>query len=403
MDPDHSPTWRSVEVEAGAVEAVTAWCNEPTDVLEQARLRRSVRAVLEENARLRSVLGHCPKGVAVLDEDGRLRGYNRELRNLLQIAPELGAPIAEYFDPTDRDMLREVVRSAGTTRSAAAVLRTHSTDDSQRDVEFLAATLPSSSTDRSIGVVLAGDDRTATLHDEWTRETISSANRSAAYSVARAVAHHELQSMLAPAMLAIDALRASARHHHRLDEPGIAELLEQASTALRQQASMLERMGRDRLSATPGSASSVAIAARKAARLAWIGPARRRVMVQVDVDDAMRARLAESELVQVLTNVVANGVHAVEETGRLGWVSVTARALEERREVEVRVRDNGVGIEPARLKACFEAYETSRAEVGGRGLGLAIAKQLVESVGGNIRALSEPGTGAEFVITLPAA
>lgn len=70
-------------------------------------------------------------------------------------------------------------------------------------------------------------------------------------------------------------------------------------------------------------------------------------------------------------------------------------------EIDIAVRDNGNGIEPAMLPKIFEAgFTTNRHEHFG--LGLAIVKKLVEAHGGLIRAESEgPGQGADFIITLP--
>src|SRR5579859_5138675 len=112
-----APTWRSVEVDAGAVDVVVRWLEQREEEapIDAARFKRALRAVLAENARLRSVLGHCPKGIAVLDESGKLTGYNRELESLLGVSPRLGEPIARHFGESDGALLREVIERAGTT------------------------------------------------------------------------------------------------------------------------------------------------------------------------------------------------------------------------------------------------------------------------------------------------
>jgi signal transduction histidine kinase len=72
------------------------------------------------------------------------------------------------------------------------------------------------------------------------------------------------------------------------------------------------------------------------------------------------------------------------------------------------VRDSGVGIPPERLEEIFEPFAQERssadARMGGLGVGLAVARHLIELHGGSIRANSQgPGRGSEFSLTLPRA
>jgi signal transduction histidine kinase len=106
-------------------------------------------------------------------------------------------------------------------------------------------------------------------------------------------------------------------------------------------------------------------------------------------------------LEQVFLNLLTNAVKFTPPGGR-----VTIDAAIHGAEVEVRVADNGRGIDPAFLPFVFERFrQGANADdrtPGGLGLGLFIARQLVEGQGGNIRAESTgPGNGATFVVTLP--
>ena len=77
-------------------------------------------------------------------------------------------------------------------------------------------------------------------------------------------------------------------------------------------------------------------------------------------------------------------------------------------QVEIRVSDNGVGIDASQLQSVFEIFvqlDANKAQgAGGLGLGLALVKSLVEMHHGSVRAQSAgPGRGAEFIVALPLA
>jgi signal transduction histidine kinase/CheY-like chemotaxis protein/HPt (histidine-containing phosphotransfer) domain-containing protein len=114
-----------------------------------------------------------------------------------------------------------------------------------------------------------------------------------------------------------------------------------------------------------------------------------------------------TRLRQVLINLVNNAVKFTSS----GEVSVHARVLRQddghgRCVLEFRVTDSGIGIPPERLGALFEAFTQADASTtrkyGGSGLGLAICKRLVELMGGQIGAESQPGRGSSFWFTVAA-
>ncbi|MEX0754245.1 MAG: HAMP domain-containing sensor histidine kinase [Actinomycetota bacterium] len=136
-----------------------------------------------------------------------------------------------------------------------------------------------------------------------------------------------------------------------------------------------------------------------------IGVARgdRNVNVTNGIGDDLPPVIADRERVaQVVFNLLDN---AVRFTAPGGSVTVTAEG--HGGVVQVRVADTGVGIPAEHLPRVFERFyrvDSARSrDEGGTGIGLAIARSVVEAHGGRIWAESRPGRGSDFVFELPAA
>jgi signal transduction histidine kinase len=126
------------------------------------------------------------------------------------------------------------------------------------------------------------------------------------------------------------------------------------------------------------------------------------VALQVDLPEGLPLVDVDPQRIgQVLRNLLDNGLT---HTPSGGEISVNARARD--RWVEINVQDTGAGIAAEDLPYVFERFyraDRSRSRAtGGAGLGLAIAKQLVEAHGGEIEVESEIGRGTRFTFTLPA-
>ena len=108
-----------------------------------------------------------------------------------------------------------------------------------------------------------------------------------------------------------------------------------------------------------------------------------------------------NRLASVVENLVSN---AIKYTHSGGMVSISAGV--EGEELLIRVKDNGSGIAPEEQQKVFEPFyrgNQGRRFKQGMGLGLSIARDLVEAHGGRISLESEPGEGSQFTIHLPSA
>jgi len=156
--------------------------------------------------------------------------------------------------------------------------------------------------------------------------------------------------------------------------------------------------GRLQLEMGPVNAGEVATQVHDAmAPLAW---RERHIQLLCDTDGAPEVMADRGRLAQVLMNLVRN---AITHTPEGGLVAIAVKPLETG-PVEMTVSDTGAGIEPDDADRIFERFyrtDASRTRAtGGFGLGLAIAREMVDAMGGRISVDSSPGQGSKFTVTL---
>ncbi|MCC3407242.1 MAG: response regulator [Microcoleus sp. PH2017_10_PVI_O_A] len=115
----------------------------------------------------------------------------------------------------------------------------------------------------------------------------------------------------------------------------------------------------------------------------------------------------ENRLEQILYNLIGNAIKFTES----GTVEISAALITSHEEsspnpqLAITVSDTGIGIPENKLERIFESFEqadgSTAREYGGTGLGLAVAKKLVELHGGKISVSSSVGVGSQFIFTLP--
>jgi signal transduction histidine kinase/CheY-like chemotaxis protein len=122
-----------------------------------------------------------------------------------------------------------------------------------------------------------------------------------------------------------------------------------------------------------------------------------------DIDERLPVRVIgdATRLRQVLLNLAGNAIKFTER----GGLAVIVKPAAAENEVVFLVRDTGIGIHPEAHARIFEEFEQvdsgANRAFGGAGLGLAIARRLVEAMGGRMGVESEPGKGACFHVALP--
>jgi signal transduction histidine kinase/ActR/RegA family two-component response regulator len=217
-----------------------------------------------------------------------------------------------------------------------------------------------------------------------------------------ATVSHELRNPLAPILTWTQLLRGGTLEKKKADR-GL-EMIERNVISLSQLIDDLVDVsrvvaGKFRLDVEPIDVATLIRSAVESQRPAYDA---RQIRLQVVLDERAGLISGDSErLQQVMANLLSN---AIKFTPKGGSVQVVLRRVESH--LEVSVADSGIGIEPAFLPHVFEPFKQAvdgpMRRHAGLGLGLSIARHIIELHGGEITASSEgAGRGARFEITLP--
>lgn len=210
---------------------------------------------------------------------------------------------------------------------------------------------------------------------------------------------HELRNPVAPIAAGLEVLRARS-------QPGVESTWAIIDRQMRHLRRLLDdlldiaRIGRGTLEVTPHPTALHDVVTLGVEMVSGLVDKRRHTLA-IDVqDDAPRIVVDEHRIAQVVANLLSNAAKYTEPGGHL---QVTARRSE--RAATLVVRDDGPGIDDASLATLFGPFvqgprAADRAD-GGLGLGLALARAIVEMHGGTITGQRLRPRGSEFTVVLP--
>ena len=369
------------------------------DLTERKRAER-VREASEQL--LRRVLDNLDAFVGVLDVQGRLLEANRAPleRARLTRGEVIGRPFWEWpwwtHDPRVQRQLRHAVGRAAAGEAVRYDVAVRIADNVLIAVDFLVAPLRDASGAVSL-VVASGVDIT---ERKRTEAALREADRQKDEFLA--ILSHELRNPLAPIRAASHVIRARVPDDPMLTRAG--EIIErQVGQLVRLVDDLLEvsriTQGRIELRTRPEPLAAVVSAAVESAR-PTIEAAGHRFEVSLPavfaIVEADTARLS-----QAILNVLQNAAKYTPRGGRISLEVTVGGGC-----ARIAVTDDGIGIDARTLPRIFEMFVQGDRDAGGArgglGIGLALARRLVEMHGGSITASSDgPGHGSRFVIELP--
>ena len=215
-------------------------------------------------------------------------------------------------------------------------------------------------------------------------------------------ASHELRTPLAVVLASADLLRS---------DPSIASpFLKQVIEDVRDEVKKMTKLVGDLLTVarTDGRANQLkpvrmdlVSAAQQTVRIMRPFAEKKDIVIDEELPKRAEIHADEQKIRQLILILVDNAVKYTPEHGR-----ISVRVQEEKGNVELFVSDTGIGIAPEHQERIFERfYRVDKARsrrMGGNGLGLAIAREIVEAHGGSITLESEPGNGTTFRVQLKA-
>jgi PAS domain S-box-containing protein len=368
--------------------------------------RRAEEALRESEARLQAVLDGSPDPIYLKDCGSRLLLANRATFEVTGKPPELciGKTDEEFYDnPADGRAIAANDRRILATGQAETMEEAVSTPSGPR--YYLSTKVPyRDAAGRVIGLIGVSRDITERKRAE---EALRHANAALAEADRRkdefiAVLSHELRNPLAPIryalpLLAEERLGPSGRRATEVIDRQVAHLSRLVDDLLDVSRITAGKIDLRRDHVALGTVISTAVEAASPA----IAAGRHSLDISVP-DTPVWLDVDPARISQAITNLLNNSAKYTPQGGRVRLEAVVDEAR-----VTIRVIDNGIGLAPEALTDVFEMFrqasDRNHAQ-GGLGVGLTLARQVVEMHGGTIEARSDgTGRGAEFTIRLPRA
>jgi len=335
------------------------------------QLRRSFRRLEAERDRLQLLLERLHEGVLTIDQDLVVHFANTEARRILGGRLREGDALPE---PWQGFGLREFAQ--GLFDERASVKQVHVTPDEQHAYGVVG--IPSQpETDWALLVV---DDLTEQERRELAeREFVSNAA-------------HELRTPLTTIIGAVEVLQAGAKEDPAMRDRFLGHI-ERESGRLARLARAMLTLARAHSGQEQPRVEAVELAPLLRDVAAGLQP-HDGVAVDVEVADGLATEANRDLLEQALRNL---GENAAKHTAR---GSVVLRAYGDGHTVTIEVEDSGPGISPEVQRHVFDRFYRGERDAHGFGLGLAIVRESVRTLGARIELDSSPGEGTVFRILL---
>jgi two-component system CheB/CheR fusion protein len=365
-------------------------------------LKRSEERLRESEHRFRVLADYAPV-LIWLDNHQGLQFANRRYLEFLGVTErEMQGSWAQYVHPDDRAaFVAEYQRAVDTGSGFDSECRFRRHDGEYRWMKACAR--PRGSGDEALAGHVGSmvDITDLKLAAEALRETDRNKNEFLALLA------HELRNPLAPLQNVVSLLRNPERDAPTVDwAAGVLARQTRTMTRLVDDLLDISRMTRNRIQLRREIVELRSILERAIEQLASMASQRRQSIEFAYEADGVHVDGDPFRLQQVFSNLLNNASKFTPEGGRIKLEVTKPDTVNGRAVVDVHVRDDGIGMPPELLERIFDPFTQGDASLerqqGGLGIGLTLARNLVELHGGSVHAASDgPGHGSEFVVRLP--
>jgi two-component system phosphate regulon sensor histidine kinase PhoR len=342
-----------------------------------AKLKELVETISEDRTRLASILNNMADGVIMTDTEGNISLANQAAEKLFNFKEAKNKPLIEVLRDHEVD---EVLKLCLKTAEMQSVQ--YESGVSKRYLRAIAIPVAHS------GVLLLFQDLTELRNLQTTRrELIGNIS-------------HEFRTPLAGIKAMVETLRGGAVDEKKAARDFLTRIDSEVDRLTQMVAELTEisriETGKAELKLEPVDLNQLVEEA-----IAQLSPQAERqklTVVKELASDLSSVPADRARVRQVIVNLLHN---AIKFTGPGGKITVTTQGRGDA--VAVDIADTGTGIASDDLPHVFERfYKGDKARSGGgTGMGLAIAKHVVEAHGGSIRVQSEEGKGSTFSFSLP--
>lgn len=343
------------------------------------------------------------EGAVTMLPDGTVLYCNRSLANLLGITLDevIGNPLQQYVAQDDQAIFDELLKEGLAGKRKAEVVL-HRPDGSAVSTLLSASSVDLSGTQAICLVVtdLTLQKRADSLESQVQARTRALSERNRELQSFAYVASHDLQEPLRKIQTFSDLL--ISEYGNALDEQANF-FLGRIDNAARRMSGLLNDLlafSRVNTKNEPFESVNLTAVAREVANdfdlaISESGGS-------IDVEPMPRIEGDPAQLRQLLTNLVSNAVK-FRKAGIPPQIHIRATEGKDPTAIVLEVEDNGIGFDEKYLDRIFEPFQRlqGRSEYPGTGMGLAIARRIIERHHGQITAKSTPGKGTRFIITLP--
>lgn len=353
------------------------------------KLQDAITETDSERRKLATVLENMSDGVVATDKRGKVILVNERANKLLELDNKnvIGMPIAELLEIEDEYDYLSIIKEqnamildySDTTRKY--VLRVRFTVMQQHEGGFIN------------GII-------AVLHDVTEQEKIENERKEFVANVS-----HELRTPLTTMRTYLDALADGAIENEQLSTKFLTVVRDETERMIRLVNSLLS------LSKMENRTEQL--------NLEW-GDLNRFVNRIIDKFEMQKERnitfkrtipdypihveIDTDKMNQVIDNIISNALKYSPDGGK---ITFKVQLIEETNQVEVSIRDQGMGMPKGTVDKIFQRfYRVDKArsrKVGGTGLGLAISKEIIDAHNGEIHARSIEGVGTTIIFTIPCA